>query len=125
MGINNEGRFANDAVLPEQFFRIRSIVAGLKGEASLMWAIMEQAVGELQSNWERPSGRAKHIVLETEMWLNSPDSDWLFSFESICQAFEISPEKLRIGIMRLKEKPHNARYYRRVRRHMKIIKDAA
>jgi len=37
---------------------------------------------------------------EAKEWIDSDEEEWLFSFISICQAFQIEPDYLRKGLRR-------------------------
>ena len=44
--------------------------------------------------------RAKLLGREAEKWLFSDDSNWLFSFLSICGALDLCPQYIRQGLKR-------------------------
>jgi len=41
-----------------------------------------------------------NVVSVNEEWIESTEEEWLFSFISICQAFQIEPDYLRNGLRR-------------------------
>jgi hypothetical protein len=51
----------------------------------------------------------KKLFQEAEEWILNKDSDWLYSFENICEVLGLHPDYMRQGLMCWKEarlKPH-------------------
>lgn len=71
-------------------------------EKRLMLAILQDAVDEYMKNALSQGRRRKRLFKETEEWIWSPDRSWLFSFENICEAFDLDPDNLRQGLERWK-----------------------
>jgi hypothetical protein len=65
-----------------------------------MLAILEDAVSCYQKYASANRGRALRLYEEAEEWVFEEGSPWVFSFESICQALNITPEFLREGLKR-------------------------
>ena len=65
-----------------------------------MLAVLKDAIYCIQGC---PSTRDKmrtRLYLEARKWLMEEDSDWPFSFANICEAFGLSPQHLRAGLLR-------------------------
>jgi hypothetical protein len=69
----------------------------LESEKKLMLAILADAVWCFQANvWAR-NGKGKKLFGEAEKWILDESSDWVFSFESICEVLAFSPWYIRQG----------------------------
>jgi len=76
----------------------------LESEKKLMLAILADAVWCFQANvWAR-NGKGKKLFGETEKWILDESSNWVFSFESICEVLAFSPWYIRQGLLQWKEK---------------------
>jgi hypothetical protein len=47
--------------------------------------------------------KGKAIFRETAEWIIEEDSDWIFSFENICEFLRLSPSCIRAALLRCKE----------------------
>jgi hypothetical protein len=65
-----------------------------------MHAVLEDAVDCFQKQFSQATPRAKLLGREAEKWLFSDDSNWLFSFLSICSALDLCPQYIRQGLKR-------------------------
>ena len=84
-----------EVVLPGQFYAtVRSRRAGER-ERLLMLAVLEDAIVCYQRYSRARGPGARHLFEEAQEWLASRDRSVLFSFESICDTLEISPEFVR------------------------------
>jgi hypothetical protein len=96
----NGGSFGPaDPVVIEQFFR-----NGIHGaEQRLMLAVLRDAVECFQDYvlahyiWE------KKLYQEAEDWIFEKNTDWLFSFENICETLQLNPDYIRRGLVVWKE----------------------
>jgi hypothetical protein len=74
-------------------------------EFALLRAILEDAVHCYEKyRWARNrSGREN--FREVEAWIMGTCSDWIFSFESVCQLLGLDPTYVRHNLVRLNETP--------------------
>jgi hypothetical protein len=85
------GCSAPEVVLPGQFYAtVRSQRAGER-ERLLMLAVLEDAITCYQRYARARGPAARQLFEDARAWLESEDRSVLFSFESICDALEISP----------------------------------
>jgi hypothetical protein len=91
-------RPSDAGVLPEDLFNSRSSRATMYPEAALMCAVLEDALDCFQKQFISGTKRAERLGHEAEEWLFSDDSDWVFSFVSICTALDLGPEYIRWGL---------------------------
>lgn len=72
--------------------------AALEPEIRLMLMILEDAV----LCYQRYFGATDHVgrkeFADAERWLFGKSSDWVFSFENICECIGVGPEYLRDGL---------------------------
>lgn len=66
-----------------------------EGELALMLAILENAINDFQKYFLARSPKQKRQYQEAVAWISGKNSDWLFSFENICENVGISPTYLR------------------------------
>ncbi len=95
--------FEPDTLLPAQYFEIYRRTLYLDPEKKLMLAVLEEAVSCFQKYVFARNRRGKRLFLEAEAWILEEDSDWVFSFENICEALGLSPQCIRGGLLRWKK----------------------
>lgn len=69
-------------------------------EKMLMCAVLEDAITCFQKFSSSSTARGLALFKEAERWLMHEQSDWLFSFEYICQALNLDPNYIRAGLVR-------------------------
>lgn len=75
-----------------------------EGEMGLMLAILEDAISCYLKYAAAKEKKAGQQFKEAEAWIFERHSDWLFSFENICEILGIDPEYLCDGLRRWKQK---------------------
>jgi hypothetical protein len=85
-------------LLAEEAIYGRASHAARHPEAALMCAVLRDAVESFQNQHVSSTCRNKRLGKEAEEWLFSDDSDWVFSFLSICAALDLCPQYIRQGI---------------------------
>jgi hypothetical protein len=93
--------FSLTAVLPEQFFSLPSHHG--KGEAALMYAILEDAFNCFTKQFVDNGLRVQRLAKEAEAWFFSEDERWPFSFVNVCTVLGINPEYLRKGLQQWRQ----------------------
>lgn len=91
-------RRSGDGMLADESFNARPSLAASYAEATLMCAVLEDAVDCFQKQFSRASQRAKYLGRQAERWLFSNDVTWPFSFLSICGVLDLCPEYIRQGL---------------------------
>ena len=74
-----------------------------EGEERLMLAVLEEAVKCFQEYVLATRPREKRLFQEAEEWILETDSDYLFSFDSICQTLGLHPDYTRQALLVWKE----------------------
>jgi hypothetical protein len=74
-----------------------------EGEERLMLAVLEEAVKCFQEYVLATRPREKRLFQEAEESILEKDSDYLFSFESICQTLGLHPDYTRQALLVWKE----------------------
>ncbi len=69
-------------------------------EKMLMCAVLEDAITRFQKYSSASSAHGRTAFREAEEWLMREKSDWLFSFEQICQSLNLDPNYIRAGLRR-------------------------
>jgi hypothetical protein len=96
--------FQPDVLIPAQYFEALRSKDGLEPEKKLMLAVLEDAVHCYRDNLAAESDTKRKVFHEAEEWLLEEGVDAAFSFESICDALDLSPEYVRKGLLRWKQK---------------------
>jgi hypothetical protein len=88
-----------DPVVTDQFFK-----KGIRGgEERLMLAVLQDAVECFQENVLSRQPWEKKLFQEAENWVLAKNTDWLFSFENICETLQLHPDYIRHGLLVWKE----------------------
>lgn len=74
-----------------------------EGEEKLMLAVLQDAVECFQVYVLAETQREKRLFQEAEDWILEKDSEWLFSFENICEVLQLHPDYIRQGLLCWKE----------------------
>jgi hypothetical protein len=101
--------FQPDTVLSAQYFENIRRKTLLEAEKKLMLAILEDAVNCFQDNLSAQNGKGKKLFEEAEQWIVDRASDWIFSFEHICEALGFNPEYVRQGLLQWRERHRSRR----------------
>ena len=96
--------FEPDTLLSAQYFENLRRKTLLEPEKRLMLAILEDAINCYQDHLLAQRSKAKKLFTEAEEWILDKSSDWLFSFDSICDTLGFNPEYVRQGLLRWMEK---------------------
>ena len=90
--------FDPEVVLPDQMFPGAKLPAFVQSEGRLMLAILQDAVDCYQRHALARNPRHREEFEEAKAWITSSDSDWVFSFENICNVLGIDPDYVRSGL---------------------------
>jgi len=106
--INAEEKIASlfepDTLLSAQYFDNLRRKTILEPEKALLLAVLEDAINCFQDNVLAESGKAKKRFDEAEEWVLDEGGDWIFSFRNVCEHLGFSPDYVRRGLLRWKEK---------------------
>jgi hypothetical protein len=95
--------FQPDILVPTQYFEAFRTKTDLEQEKRLMLAILEYAVASFEKYIFAHDSKGKAKFHETEDWILEENSDWIFSFENICEVLGFNPKYVRKGLLRWKE----------------------
>lgn len=108
--------FQPDILLPAQYLGTFGRKANLEPEKELMLAVLEDAIWCFQKHIFAPDSKRRGLFRDAEAWIFEENSDWLFSFENICEFWGFNPQYVRQGLVRWKERKlaerHKAKIYR-------------
>lgn len=76
----------------------------LEPEKRLMLAVLEDAIAMFQKYVTARDSKGKALFRGAEEYILEKDSDWLFSFENICDFLSFDVDYLRKGLLKLEEK---------------------
>jgi hypothetical protein len=78
------------------------------GEERLMLAVLQDAVECFQQCALSEQPFEKKLFQEAENWILSKNSDWIFSFENICETLQLNPDYIRRGLLVWKQAKRKA-----------------
>ena len=96
--------FQPDTLLSAQYFANLRRKTPLEPEKRLMLALLEDAIHCFKDHLSAPTVVKKKLFDEAEEWILERDGDWIFSFDNVCEALGFTPEYVRQGLLRWKEK---------------------
>lgn len=96
--------FQPDTLLVDTYLDTIRSKFHLDPERDLMLAVLQDAVDSFQRNIFCRSEKEKAAFLEAEGWIFEAGSDWLFSFENICEMLGINARYLRKGLKTWKQR---------------------
>ena len=83
-------RQADVGALSEKFFDSRVRLAIVCPETALMYAVLKDAFLCFHKQFEM-TGQLNLQSQQAEQWFSCDESDWLFSFVSVCSVLELEP----------------------------------
>ena len=93
-----------DALLPAQYLETIRRENHLDPEKMLMLAVLEDGVTCFQKYIFTQDEKEKRLLSEAEEWiLMEQNSDWLFSFDNICETLGLNPGYIREGLQRWRQ----------------------
>ena len=95
--------FQPDTLLSAQYFDTLRRKTLLEPEKRLLLAILEDAINCYQDNLFSQRPKNKRLFEETEEWITTPGSNWIFSFDNVCETLGFNPEYARRGLLQWKE----------------------
>lgn len=69
------------------------------GEERLMLAVLQDAVECFQQYAVSEQPFEKKLFQEAENWILASNTDWIFSFENICDTLQLNPGYIRSGLL--------------------------
>ncbi|HEY3305163.1 MAG TPA: hypothetical protein VGL70_16690 [Candidatus Binatia bacterium] len=95
--------FQPDTLMPAQYLETYRRKTHLEPEKRLMLAVLEDAIACFQKYLLVRDAKGREMFRGAEEWILEEDSEWLFSFENVCEALGYNPAYLRSGLKRWKE----------------------
>ena len=112
--------FEPDILAPFQYAKANRRRDHLHPEEKLMLAVLTDAIECFQKYISAKSRRGRKIFAEADSWIMSRDDLSLFSFVHVCEALDLAPSYLRIGLMRWRADHQASRCsYKRIRESLR------
>ncbi len=93
--------FQPDTLLRAQYLETVRRKTHLEAEQELMLAVLEDAVTCFQGYFAARDKTKTRLFREAEKWiLLQEKSDWLFSFDNVCETLGLNPGYIREGLLR-------------------------
>ncbi|MGH7829762.1 MAG: hypothetical protein ACREP8_06245 [Candidatus Binatia bacterium] len=113
--------FQPDILLSAVFFDAFRRKRRPEPEYRLMLAVLQDAVSCFQKYMFVRDERGKRFFREAEDWILEENSDWVFSFEGVCEVLGFNPEYIRQGLVRWKEREMASRNDGRGHRFYRLV----
>lgn len=88
-----------DTLFSAQYFETYKRSAPLEPERELMLAVLQDAIRCFQDYLLARDRKRERLFREAEEWFNKQESDWLFSFETICEVLGLDSQYIRRGLI--------------------------
>jgi hypothetical protein len=95
--------FQPDTLIPAQYLDTYRRKTHLEPEKRLMLAVLEDAIACFQKYVLARDGKGREMFRDAEEWISAEESEWLFSFDNVCEALGFNPSYVRAGLVRWKE----------------------
>ncbi len=93
--------FLPDTVSPAQYLETVRSKTHLEADQELMLAVLEDAITCFQVHFAARDKQKTRQFREAEKWiLLQEKSDWLFSFDNVCENLGLNPGYIREGLLR-------------------------
>lgn len=93
-----------DTIALSQYLATRGAQSDLQPEKKLMLAMLQDAIDCFRKNLFSNRERKRALFEEADAWIMEENDRYLFSFENICEVFDIDPGYLRKGLTAYKRK---------------------
>ena len=103
--------FQPDTLLSAQYFENLRRKTHFEPEKRLLLALLQDAVNSYRDNLFSRNRKKRRLFAETEEWILAVDGDWIFSFDSVCEALGLNPAYVRHGLLRWKERSQKTAHY--------------
>lgn len=90
--------FQPDVLLPAQFFAAMRKRVPREPEYRLIIAVLQDAIECYQKHLFARDHKARQLHEDAREWIESDDRSWPYSFVSICEVLNLSPEYIRRGL---------------------------
>ncbi len=92
--------FQPDTVSPAQYLETVCRKTHLEAEQELMLAVLEDAITCFQVHFAARDKKKTRLFRKAEEWiLLQEKSNWLFSFDNICETLDLNPGYIREGLL--------------------------
>jgi len=91
--------FEPDILASNQYFKVFRQKSQFVPEEKLMFAVLTDAIECFQKYLGATSRRNRNLFAEADAWINNREASGPFCFEHICEALNINPNYLRLGLM--------------------------
>ena len=106
-------------LLPRQYYDIIGGPRRNDGARDLMLAVLEDAIRTYVTNIAGKTTRQRHLFEEVKAWMDAREDRTPFSYQSLCDTFDIEPDDLRRRLSSLR--PENFRRAVRVPKRPRIV----
>ncbi len=92
--------FQPDTVSPAQYLETVCRKTHLEAEQELMLAVLEDAITCFQVHFAARDKKKTRLFRKAEEWiLQQEKSNWLFSFDNVCETLGLNPGYIREGLL--------------------------
>jgi hypothetical protein len=107
MNENIQGLLGRDTEATEQFFETFRRGEPIEPERALLVALLQDAIHDYRKFKKARDREGRERFHEVEEWINESASDWIFSFENVCELLNLEPEYVRRALEERKHRTPN------------------
>ena len=82
-------------MLPSQYYDTVGARRPGDGVRELIFAVLDDGIRSYLANAAQANSRQRQLFEEAQAWIEQRGDNGVFSFDTLCAAFDIDPEKLR------------------------------
>jgi hypothetical protein len=103
MSNNSLNIMSGDTSAAQQYLDTFRRSEHLEPEKALIAAILDDAIHEYRKYRRARDPKGKERFREAEQWIMHERSDWIFSFENVCECLGLDPDYIRHGLRETKD----------------------
>ena len=111
--------FEPDILTSHQYFQLFRQKSHSAPEENLMFAVLTDAIECFQKYLGANAPRTRKLFTKAEAWISRRDSGWPYSFKNICEALNIDPNYLRLGLMQWRVDHNSQKSGQRIRKTLR------
>jgi hypothetical protein len=99
---------SSDTTLSGEYFDTLRRSEHLEPEKTLLLTLLEDAIHNYRKYRSARDRVGKERFQEAEAWIMESETDWIFSFENICELLGLDPAYLRRGLLQAQPQTRQA-----------------
>ncbi|MGH7796300.1 MAG: hypothetical protein ACREQ2_15630 [Candidatus Binatia bacterium] len=107
MNENIQALLGRDTAVTQQFFDTLRRGDPIEPERALLAALLQDAIHDYRKFKKARDREGRERFREVEEWINESASDWIFSFNNVCELLNLEPDCVRRALHERKRRTPN------------------